>query len=219
MTKITSSMLKYQWKHIYDNTKYHRKTSKFANNERHKVFNNSLLEYLYKAQENQYLPSKNKMESLGIKLLAETEQKLSMGNADKDRFSAEKIDGSLTEMTFAAILTDHDEEGPLETTYLIVYGIVSIKGLTKSEQEIFELCYLNNSEYDESFDAIKIRLMQIPVSIENITEEKQDEINEYCLRVSREFMRNYLKKEKKMDTVFKYGLVQKLKDKWLDGSI
>lgn len=219
MSKITASMLKHQWKYIYDNTKYHRKTSQHSNNERHQVFNNALLHYLYECQENQYLPSKDKMEGVGIKLLAESEQKISMGGADSNRFSVERIDGSLTEMIFAPILTDHDEKGPLETTYLIVYGIVSIKGLTKSEQEIFSLCYKNNAEYDESFDAIKIRLMQLPVSIKEISEEKQDAINDYCLRVCRDYLNKYLLSEKQLDTKFKYGFIQKMKDKWLNGTI
>lgn len=219
MKKITSSMLQHQWKHLYDNTKYHRKLSKFENNKRHQIFNNLLLNYLFECHENKWLPSKDKMEKVATKFLEETEKKLYMGEYDKNRLCVKKIDESFMQMTFAPILTDHDEEGDLEATFLIIYGIISVRSLTKPEVEFVESCFGHNYEFDKEFDAIKIRLMQLPVSIDNITESKQDEINAYCLRVCRSVFKEYAKKEKNMDTDFKYTLMEKCKDYFFNGTI
>lgn len=219
MKKIKSSDLNPQWKNIYDNTKYHRKLSKNENNERHKIFNNMLLNYLYTSQENQYLPSKEKMEKIASKFLEDAEEKQYLGDENKDRFSAIKMDSALTEMSYAPILTDHDEEGELETTYLIVYGIVSNRGLSFREKDFLLESFGQDAEIDPDFGAIKIRLMQLPVSIENITEEMQDKINEYCLRFCRNYFNEALKREKGMDTGFKYGFIQKLKDIYFNGKI
>ena len=212
-------MLDAQWKNIYDNTKYHRKLSKHEKNDRHKIFNNLLLEYLYEAQKNKYLPSKDKMEQIGSKLLEEAENKLYLGDADLKRFSPEKMDAALQQMSYAPILTDHDEQGILEVTYLIVFGIVSIKGLTPLEKDFLLSSFEDDAEFDKEFEAIKIRLMQLPVSIDNITEDMQDKINAYCLRFCRNYFNKVLIRERGLDTRFKYTFIEKVKDYFFNGKI
>ena len=218
MSSQNASMLTKNWRDMYEKFKVHRRVSRFSNNERHKIYNNLLLKYLLECQNNQYLPSKDKLETVAVKLTDESDQIISLNGADPSRTSIIHIDNALSEMTFAPIITDHDESGDLNCYYLIVFGIVSIKGLTKSEQELIEDCFGEDVEFDESFDALKVKLMRVPVSVK-IDENKQDKINAYCLRVSRYMLAKYAVNNNLESTGFKYSWFQKIKDKLLDGSI
>lgn len=216
MSNINAASLHHRWRDMYDKYKIQKGLSRFSGNERHRIFNNLLLNYLFECQENQYLPSKDVMDIKAGALHGESENILALGDVEKDRLDIHKMDIALQQMSFAPIQTDHDERGDLEQPFLCVFGLVSIKGLTKNER--LYICDCFKADYNQDYDAINIVLMKVPLC-GAISEEKQDRINAYCLRVARMVLDEYLKREINQSTGFKYPIWQKIKDKYLDSTI
>lgn len=216
MKKILANQLNHTWRELYNQFKYDKKLSRFRDNERHRIFNQLLLNYFYECQCNTFVPSKERIELKASEILKDAENKAYQKDVDPERISATAMDNSLLEMTYLPVITDHDENGPLAFPYLMIIGLISIKSLTK-----FERMYITSAmqgEYDHSYDAIKTTLMRVPLSSEP-TDEKQYDIEQYCLRVAREHLRDFLKKELNLDTGFKYPIIRKIKDKFLNGTI
>lgn len=199
----------------YDGFKFDRKLSTFENSA-HKQYNNMLREYLLDCQSRDFTPTKEHVEQRCQQIMEEIEFQKSLKGESENRENPDMVDQSIEAMDFLEIITRQDElNNQLDYVCLKVLGIIPLRGLTKKEREWVEECYKGNGETDS--DMFRVTLMSVNVS-EQISEKKQEKINDYVKRVARRDFKLFIQ-SKGLDTKFKYKLADKIKDFWLDGGI
>jgi len=201
----------------YNGFKFDSKLSKFKNSN-HKKFNNMLRDYLISCQKNEFIPSKELVEKKCTEFNQEIDEMNSRKENNLEVENPKLIDFSIRDMDFLPIITRQDQDSNDyngRKVYLNVIGIISLRNLIKKEIDTLIECFKEDGEYEDGF--FKINLMNVLIS-EEIDEEKQDKINSYLKRFSRNKLKKHFKK-KGIDTEFNYSIKDKIKDMWVDGGI
>lgn len=200
----------------YDKYKISRDLA-IDDNELHHQFNIRLRNFLVSCQEKEFFPSDEFIEKKCIEIKQNITLELSYKNRDNKIINPENIDFSIKSMQFLPIVTNQNVKNNITTMHLRVIGLIPIDNLSNKEIELIEKCFEYCGETEKENMVFKITLLNVPVS-SRISENKQEQINQYLVRTARDTFKTFLKKHN-LSIAFKYHLKDRIKDFWLDGGI
>lgn len=212
---IAKIRLQKEWDSIYQKKKISKNLSSF-NNKNHMFFNRLMKEWLFSCQEKNLIPSDEQLDKELPAIFDRAKKKAMFSGIDDDRSDYALIDIALRDIMFLPMKKVGRERNSDEDIFFLeVHGLISASSLT--DNEISKMNSIFVTRYDESSDVYDLIMMSVPI-MNKITNEKQERINQYCLRVARDRLSKELAKEGVV-TEFSYPLITKIKDYFLDRSI
>lgn len=185
-------------------------------NSRGRIYNGLLHDFLIDCQKNKFLPSKDFVEKKCFEFNDQAIKISDAGNVDSGRDSAELMDNAIQNSDFLPIYVHKTSEDKTFTyKSLEVWLLIPFHGLTEDEVGFLAAAFCKDASQDEG--CIKFKVMDVFVSNE-IDADKQERINSYCLRKTREIFSKFCIKND-VSSKFKYPLMDRFRDFLLDGSI
>jgi hypothetical protein len=181
-----------------------------------RVYNSLLHDYLVECQKKSFLPSKEFLTEKCMEFSVNADYISGLNGSALDRVDYVLMDNSIDNMDFLPLLRNKKSvRDSSEYVCLEVIGLIPLKGLTKIEQGLIAGCF--NEVINEDEGVVQIILLDVMVS-SVITEDRQEQINSYVKRIARQKFKEFAMANGS-STLFRYSVIQKIRDFWLDGGI